>query len=75
MNYTTKVIEYFSSLKTPNKFLRDISEINPYESQEVSKAVGKFSLESPKNFYHTYSPVVRFSFVKDIKLSIARSNL
>jgi hypothetical protein len=42
MYFSTKAANYFLNLKTPNKILKGINVINPYESGEVRKIVNEF---------------------------------
>lgn len=42
MYFSTKAANYFLNLKTPDKILKGISIINPYESGEVRKIVNEF---------------------------------
>lgn len=42
MHFSTKAANYFLNLKTPDKILKGINIINPYESREVRKIVKEF---------------------------------
>jgi len=42
MYFSTKAANYFLNLKTPDKILKGINIINPYESREVRKIVKEF---------------------------------
>jgi hypothetical protein len=42
MYFSTKAANYFLNLKTPDKILKGINIINPYESREVGKIVKEF---------------------------------
>jgi hypothetical protein len=42
MYFSTKAANYFLNLKTPDKILKGINVINPYESGEVRKIVNEF---------------------------------
>lgn len=42
MNFSTKAINYFLKLKSPEKLLSGINILNPYESPEVQIAIKRF---------------------------------
>lgn len=42
MHFSTDAINYFLSLQTPAKIFKGVDVINPYESEEVRKAVKQF---------------------------------